>query len=114
MHPCHVAEKRDTLEEALALDPYSRQGDLLDCHGYASQKISCYREGLEDFEKQLLLLHPGRESACAILVGPDLGVPPSVAPLGQASVPATAPASDAARVTRRCARCWRARRRTNR
>ena len=84
--PCR--RKRDTLEEALAynLDPYSRQilGDLLDCHDHASQKISCYdkliREGLEDFEKQLLLLQtiPGidRESACAILIelGPDIGV----------------------------------------
>ena len=78
----HVAEKRDTLEEALAynLDPYSRQilGDLLDCHDHASQKIVRYdrliREGLEDFEKQLLLLQtiPGvdRESACAIRAWP--------------------------------------------
>ncbi len=52
------------------------------CHDYASQKIACYdkliREGLDGFEKQLLLLQtiPGidRESACAILIGPDIGV----------------------------------------
>ena len=82
----HVANKRDTLEEALACDlsPYGRQilSDLLDCHDHASQKIAHYdkliREGLDGFEKQLLLLQtiPGidKESASAIELGPDIGV----------------------------------------
>ena len=119
----HVADKRDTLEEALAynLAPYSRQilGDLLDCHDYASQKIACYdkliREGLDGFEKQLLLLQtiPGQGIG---LRYPDRSrhwrIRFRLAPPGPACAPATtkAPASGAAdeavRATRRCARCW--------
>ena len=47
---------------------------------------------------------PGGRRPVPSWLGPDIGVPPSVAPPGRASVPATAPASDAAKATRRCAR----------
>ena len=82
----HVAAKRRTLEEVLACDlgPYSRQilSDLLDCHEFSNKKVAHYdkliREGLKDFEQEIFLLQtiPGidQESACAILLGPDIGV----------------------------------------
>ncbi len=68
------------IREALAcdLDPYSRQGDLLPRP--CEQKIAHYdkliREGLDGFEKQLLLLQtiPGIDKESASALGPDLGV----------------------------------------